>query len=172
MASGPSSTRHGKSSFVHWGTNTRFFERHSHSALAEIAEAFRVLTPEKSFTAKELGALMRAHGMHPTDDEVNEIIRAMDQHGTGVISFDEFAALMGRQVELEEIEQLRTTFGSIDADNTGFISTRDFTQLFAMHGEKSTPEELDEMLQFADPQDTGKVDYNLFLSTLAYRLAT
>jgi calmodulin len=146
------------------------FPSQSHSNLAEIAEAFRILTHENAVDASGLVKLMRAHGQQPTEEEVRDLIKAIDQRGDGIIRFNEFTAVMAQPVELEEIEEMKLAFLHLDRERKGWIPAADFTRLFATYGEKSTPEECDEMLRFADPDETGKVDYNSFLGTLAYRL--
>lgn len=149
---------------------TYSYPNQSHSTIAEVAEAFRVITNESGFDAAALGKLMRAHGQHPSDDEVKDLIKAIDQRGDGVVRFSEFTALMAQPIELEEIDDMKQAFLEIDKEQRGWVAAAEFLKLFANYGEKSTPEECDEMLAFADPDDTGRVDYNSFLSTLAYRL--
>jgi Ca2+-binding EF-hand superfamily protein len=143
----------------------------SHSNVAEIAEAFRVLTNEASFDAVGLHKLMKAHGhSQATEDEVRELIKAIDQTGDGVVRFQEFAALMALPVELLDVEEMKSAFEHLDREGRGWIPAADFTKLMATYGDKSTPEECEEMLRFADPEETGRVNYSIFLGTLAYRL--
>ena len=146
------------------------FPDHSHSAVAEIAEAFRVLTSENAFDAAMLTKVMRAHGQQPTEEEVRELIKTIDQTGDGLVRFPEFASLMTQPVELEDINDMKSAFLELDRECKGYVSTSDFLMLMATYGERSKPEECEEMIRFADPDDTGRIDYHSFLSTLAYRL--
>jgi calmodulin len=145
------------------------FPDQNHGTMAEFAEAFRLIMNEGQIDAAWLSKLMRAHGQLPTDDEVRDIIKAIDQKGDGVVRFNDFAALMALPVALEDIDDMKAAFLHLDPQRKGYIFAADFIKLFALHGEKFTPEECEEMLRFADPDETGKVNYNLFLSVLAYR---
>jgi calmodulin len=152
--------------------NVKFGEAHdhSHSTMAELSEAYRMLMGSGAIGYKELGAQMRSHGLHPTDDDVKDIIRAFNQQQDGHVNYPEFAALMTRAVDVNDVDSMRAAFASADKDGRGWVTISQFTELFATCGEKSSPEEVEEMLRFADPNKSGKVDYGLFLSTLAYRL--
>ena len=149
-------------------------QQSGHSKIAEIAEAFRLLTHDADrvveLDAVQLAKLMKTHGQTASLDEVQELIRAVDQNGNGIINFPDFTAMLSEPVPLDDIEEMRQAFYMLDAEHRGWIASADFTMLFASYGEQSSPEECEELRRFADPHDTGRVDYNKFLSTLAFRL--
>jgi Ca2+-binding EF-hand superfamily protein len=144
----------------------------THSTLAELSEAFRMLGTETEFTPKDLVRLMTAAGQHPTDDDGAEVVKSIDQASGGSISFNEFASLMGRSAfdSADEVDALAVAFWGMDKARTGKVTSAQFIELFALYGEKSDPEEAEEMLHFADPNGTGVVEYMPFLRTLGLRL--
>lgn len=140
---------------------------HSHSTLAELEEAFHLIGEGNDFTTKELKQLFESLGQHPSEDELQQLVKNVNPDG--VVSFCDFAALLGRHVEHEDLDQMSTAFHWLDPDRTGYISANDFCELFATWGEESSSEEVDELLAFADPK-TGKIQYEEFLRMLAFRL--
>lgn len=145
----------------------------THSLIAECAEAFRLLCDGRSgkaLTAKDVFDLLTSNGLHPTEDDASELVRAIDQQGTGVISFSEFASLMLQGLEVDDVEYLRMAFAQLDPDATGYVSASQFMELLSTCGECSTPDEVHEMLVFADPDGTNRVNYERMLQTIAMRL--
>jgi len=143
----------------------------SHSTVAELQEAYRLIAGgATAITPQMLSEAMRSVGQHPSDEEVVALIRAVNQRGDGNITFPEFAALLGLKIDLGEIEGMRAAFIALDKTMSGTVTTAQFSELFATMGDVSSPEEVEEMLQFADPRGTGRIDYNMFLATIAYRL--
>ena len=53
---------------------------------------------------QELGECMRGLDRNPTQAELDQMIAFADKDGNGVVDFEEFAALMGYQVELEDVD--------------------------------------------------------------------
>lgn len=148
----------------------------THSTIAELSEAFRMFTnvngivPQSVISHKDLMKVMEQTGMRATDKDVAAQIQVVDQNQSGSISFDEFASLMGRTVPIEEVDTLQAAFAGIDKNQTGVVSAAQFAELMVTCGEQCSPEEVSEMLAFADPNGTGKVNYRVFLRMLGLRL--
>lgn len=148
----------------------------THSTIAELSEAFRMFTnvnniiPQSVISHKDLFSIMLQTGMRPTEKDVSAQIQVIDQKQKGNISFDEFASLMGRSVPIDEVDALQAAFFGVDKERKGWVTANQFCELMANNGEKSEPEEVGEMLQFADPTNTGKVNYRVFLRMLGLRL--
>lgn len=49
-----------------------------------------------TITTVELGTLLRAFGLNPTDAELQDIINEVDKDGSGFIDFPEFLNLMAK----------------------------------------------------------------------------
>jgi len=81
--------------------------------------------------------------------------------GNGIIDFDEFVAMMARRMKTpqeEEIE-LQESFRVFDKNGDGYISTSELRQVMLTLGEKVSDDELAEMIQEADFNGDGRVDY-------------
>ena len=66
----------------------------------EVRGAFDVYDANRNGTidSGELGAVMQSLGQHPTAAELGAMLAAADLNGDGVIDFDEFYHLMGRDI--------------------------------------------------------------------------
>ncbi len=145
----------------------------SHSVVAECAEAFRMLcdgNAGKGLNTKDLYDLMHANGLHPTEEDVGELVRAIDQQGNGVVTLNEFTVLMLQGIEPDDLEYMRVAFAEHDPTGGGVITAAQFMELLASNGECSNPDEVHEKLMFADPEMSGRVNYERFLQTVAMRL--
>ena len=64
-------------------------------------------------------------GEVPTDEELGDMIRALDKNGDGEIDFEEFLAMMKHRAEeranQDPEQELRNVFNLFDADSSGFI---------------------------------------------------
>lgn len=117
----------------------------------------------------ELGTIMRALGRSPTEAEVNEHIKRLDPKHTSFVHFADFANLMDElppmdpmQVEKELVEAFRV----FDREGTGIIPTAELRHIVTTLGEKLTEQEADEMVREADPDNSGTVDYAVFIKKL------
>lgn len=138
----------------------------THGDVAELHEAFRMLSETGGLTADGLLKLLRTMGHHTTEEDIADLVRGADQSGSGSITFPDFVCLLGRRVEDRAIEEMVTAFHHYDKKNSGFVSAVQFCEIFATMGEKSTPDEIDEMLLSADPHSSGRIDYMMWLRKL------
>ena len=102
----------------------------SDEARAEYQEAFNMFDKDLngSIEAKEFGDVMKALGHNPTDDELAEMVAGIDTDGDGEIDFDEFLAMMLKQIEntngdSEGVDaEMMAAFKMFDIDGDGSIS--------------------------------------------------
>ncbi|XP_023333074.1 neo-calmodulin [Eurytemora carolleeae] len=121
-------------------------------------------------TSAELGQVMRTFGWNPTELEVQELISEVDQDGNGVISFNEFLWLMTREVHDADVEEeIREAFRVFDKEGNGFITVADLTAVMENLGEKLTKEETMELINEADLDGDGHVNYDEFVAMLFKR---
>ena len=123
---------------------------------------------QNMITSKELGVVMRSLGQNPTEAELQEMIKEVDANGNGNIDFQEFLSLMEKKMkDPKDIEQeLRDAFKVFDKDGNGFISAQELRHIMTSLGERLTEEEVDQMIQEADTNGDGQVDYNEFVSMM------
>ena len=57
---------------------------------------------------KELGTVMRSLGQNPNEEELNDMIKEIDEDGNGTVDFDEFLIMMSKKMkEIDSDEELR-----------------------------------------------------------------
>nr|CAD2126650.1 unnamed protein product [Meloidogyne enterolobii] len=133
--------------------------------VAEFKEAFELFDKDGDgrVTAAELGIVMKSLGHSPTDQELQEMVREIDEDGNGSIELNEFVKMMSRKVKESESEkELREAFQVFDKDNDGFISPFELRFVMQNLGEDLTDFEVKEMIREADLDGDGKVNFNEF----------
>ncbi|KAJ2044017.1 hypothetical protein H4S04_006453 [Coemansia sp. S16] len=137
--------------------------------IKEYREAFSLFDKDGdgNITAIELGSVMRSVGQNPTEAELQDMINEVDKDGNGTIDFGEFLSLMARQsFDNNEEEELKEAFRVFDKDGNGFISAAELRHALTNLGEKLTQEEVDEMIQEADVNGDGQIDYDEFVKMM------
>ena len=80
--------------------------------------------------------------------------------GNGTIDYSEFLTMMSiKMTECDHDEEIREAFRVFDKDGNGFISAAELRHVMTNLGEKLTDEEVDEMVQEADIDGDGQVNY-------------
>ncbi|KAJ2056091.1 hypothetical protein GGI17_006372 [Coemansia sp. S146] len=136
---------------------------------AEYEEAFALFDKDGdgSITAKELGAVLKAAGQNPSDEELKDMVNELDADGNGKIDFEEFLTLMRRHSpENNEEDELRDAFNIFDKDGNGFINKCELRLAMANLGEKLTDAEIDAMIQEADSDKDGHIDFSEFVKLM------
>jgi len=80
-----------------------------------------------------------------------------DTDNSGKIDFDEFLSLVSRQISNDE--SLREAFRVFDKNNDGYISRSELKKAMANLNEILTDEEIEEMIEEADLNGDGKINY-------------
>ena len=113
---------------------------------------------------KNLGTLMRSLGQNPTDAELADMINEVDADGNGTVDFPEFLTMMSRKMkDTDSEEEILEAFKVFDKDGSGFIATSDLHHMMSSLGEKLADEEINEMIQDADADGQGHIDYEQFV---------
>merc|ERR1711959_777976 len=110
------------------------------------------------------------------EEEIKEIVKAMDYDGDGEIDYMEFvtAALHITQQQRGDKDawqsRIRTAFDKIDADGNGFIDTKELEAELKASGE--TPEAIKELIKEHDTDGDGFIDFNEFSAILRNRASS
>ena len=108
---------------------------------------------------KELKNAIVSMGQNPTDDEINEMMREVDLNQDGKIDFDEFMILMTKSSpDTQTEEEVINAFRVFDKEGNGLIA-----HIMMTIGDKMTEEEADEMVNEADIDEDGMINYEEFV---------
>ncbi|XP_074655382.1 neo-calmodulin-like [Tubulanus polymorphus] len=107
-----------------------------------------------------LGTLL---GQAPDEDGLQKIMNEIDTDRSGTIEFSEFLELMQKKFHAEtENTDVRDAFEAIDTDNDGLIGPREMMTVMAKLGQPITEVEAKEMIEDADLDKDGKLNYDEF----------
>ena len=67
---------------------------------------------------------------------------------------------------MDQEEELRKAFKVLDYENRGYISRQDLKHFMTKVGDKLSEKEITEMIQEADPNNTGKIQYENYIKVL------
>jgi calmodulin len=133
--------------------------------IQEFRQAFDIMdrNGDGVLTVDDLASVMRAIGQSPTHAELQDMIREVDADGNDQIDFTEFLALMSRQMRQSDIEdELREAFRVFDKDSDGFITPQELRSLLISLGLDSSADVIRRMINEADRNRDGKIDYSEF----------
>jgi calmodulin len=106
--------------------------------------------------------VLRAVGLNPTEQHVQELLEEYDADNSGALSFAEFARLYVE--ELESVEEAdKSAFQFFDKDGNGEISLVEFRQVLTQLGDPMPEEEVNTFFKLVDRNNDGKLQYDEFL---------
>lgn len=144
-------------------------EQLSEEQISEFKEAFSLFDKDGdgTITSKELGIVMRSLGQNPTEAELQDMINEVDADGNGTIDFPEFLTMMCKRMkDVDTEDELMQSFRIFDKDGNGYISAAELKHVMLSLGEKLTDEEIEEMINEADANNDGQVDYDEFVKMM------
>lgn len=137
---------------------------------AELEETFKLLDRNNDgyLTVQELGEAMRAMAQHPTEYEIQELVKKPEgEEGPALTDFDTFLTIMAKRLSVPEAEdQLLEAFKVFDKEGTGVLSAADLRKIVTTMGEKLTDEEVEELIREADDDGDGQINYQEFTQML------
>ena len=109
--------------------------------------------------------------IRPTHYEIMEMIRSVDDDGSGSIDFDEFMVLMKCRVGAGGPEQdLRTCFLQFDKSKTGYITKQDLKETMSEFDNALTEDECNAMFSQVDLDGDGKITFSEFRELMVRRI--
>jgi len=118
-------------------------------------------------SADDLDEILRAMGFRPSKEELEEILKEIDEDGSGEIEFGEFCQLCAKfLVEDPDIEtmkrELKDAFRIYDKEGEGFITMDTLRDLISELLAPLTPDELDGIIEELDEDGSGTMDFDEF----------
>jgi len=124
----------------------------------------------------ELRLVLEELGKDPSDKDIEKMLADGDRDGNNLIDWQEFAGMMGHKVDApmssedEDAAVLAEVFKVFDLDGSGFIDRTELKAMMASLETKSfrapPEEEVDAMLNDADQNRDGKIDYEEFCKVM------
>ncbi|XP_031100602.1 calmodulin-3-like [Ipomoea triloba] len=137
--------------------------------IAEYREAFSLFDKDGDgqVSCQELGIVLRSLGQVVTEAELKEMIRGVDDDGSGTVDFNEFVGLMSKKLKDNEAEEeFKAAFRIFDKDHNGLISPDELRQVMKNLGQRLTDKEVEEMIKEADVDNDGQIDYHEFVKVM------
>lgn len=121
-----------------------------------------------TITLAELKEVMKSLGQNPTEKELTQMIKSVDDNGDNEIDFEEFLILMSskKPSSNDPDKELRDAFAVFDADGSGSISRTELKKLMKNLGQTLSDAELDAMMDEVDTDGNGEIDFNEFKSMM------
>ncbi len=138
----------------------------------ELKEDFSLLDHEGqgSFTAKDLGIVMKSIGQTPDEEELQSYIKEMDTKRCGKVGFIEFIAFMGKKMVTKESKnEMQEAFQVLDKDNTGFIPTKELRRVLTSVGEKVSDKDIDDLFKELEVYNQGNINWREVINKLMYK---
>ncbi|CAH0475199.1 unnamed protein product [Peronospora belbahrii] len=141
----------------------------------EIRNAFQLFDTDHTglINRKELIDVIQSLGYEDTHENMKECGDSENMESSGFITLDEFLDLM--TVKLSKIdlkENIQRVFHQFDHDKTGKISFRNLKRVAKELGETLTDAELLEMIERADIDQDGEVNFEEFYAVMTKQTYT
>ncbi|KAM6951693.1 calcium-binding protein 5a [Aplochiton taeniatus] len=143
--------------------------------IEELREAFIEFDKDKDgfISCKDLGNLMRTMGYMPTEMELIELSQNINMNLGGRVDFDDFVELMAPKLLAETsgmigLKELKDAFKEFDTDGDGEITTEELrSAMCKLMGEHMNRREIDAIVQEADNNGDGTVDFEEFVRMMS-----
>nr|GMD44574.1 calcium-dependent protein kinase 26-like [Ipomoea batatas] len=141
-------------------------ERLSEEEIAGLKEMFKMIDIDGSgnITFEELKVGLKRFGADLNESEIHDLMRAADVDNSGTIDYGEFIAAMLHINKITKEDHLFAAFSYFDKDGSGYITADELQKACDEFGIKDT--RLEEMIQEADQDNDGRIDYSEFVSMM------
>lgn len=134
--------------------------------LAKVEDNFKLLDRDRDglLNLQEVGILFRAFGQNPTDEELAEMLKSVNQKGIKLEEFVNFFSMNYRTPTTEDT--LVQAFKVFDLEESGIMNAAKFREMLAELGEPMPAEDVDAILKEADLDEKGHFDYKVLAKRL------
>ncbi|KAJ8574165.1 hypothetical protein K7X08_025970 [Anisodus acutangulus] len=141
-------------------------ERLSEEEIAGLKEMFKMIDTDNSgqITFDELKIGLKKFGANLNESEIHHLMKAADIDNSGTIDYGEFVAAMLHANKIEKEDYLFAAFSYFDKDGSGYITADELQKACEEFGIEDV--HLEEILQEADQDNDGRIDYNEFVAMM------
>ncbi|XP_060196602.1 calcium-dependent protein kinase 26-like [Lycium barbarum] len=141
-------------------------ERLSEEEIAGLKEMFKMIDTDNSgqITFNELKIGLKKFGANLNESEIHDLMKAADIDNSGTIDYGEFVAAMLHANKIEKEDYLFAAFSYFDKDGSGYITSDELQKACEEFGIEDV--HLEEMIQEADQDNDGRIDYNEFVAMM------
>lgn len=142
-----------------------------HTDLSDVHDTFKFFDADQDrrLNVTELMDAMVTLGQRFEEDELLALMGEVAP-GSDSVNFSQFLALMSMPVKAGDLdEEVLEAFKIVDSDGDGFITQDDLNEGLRDLGEDVTQDDLARMIDSADAQGTGNVNYDDFLDMIGYK---
>jgi len=116
-------------------------------------------------TMQELINMLKKQGYKGSDSDIKAYFRQCDTSGDGKICKTEYMTAMGMVPEKDHKQAaMRSVFQGFDKDGSGKIDKNELKAVFAEMGKSFTDQELHRMIELADKDGSGTLEYEEFIA--------
>lgn len=118
----------------------------------------------------EIGNIMRALGLNPTESVVKKIISEIDASGQKCISIEEFVPLFTNESNKKtsadgSTESISEGFRIFDRESNGLVSVAEVRHLLTSLGEALTKDDVNELVSGMEDEN-GMINYEDFVNAV------
>ncbi|XP_052762134.1 neo-calmodulin-like [Mya arenaria] len=132
-----------------------------------ILQSFSVLDEngDGRISKTEIARAYRLAGFNPTKGELDDIVKEHDENDDGYIDFEEYFNVMSSKMGKVDIEKehMKTAFRVLDTNNDGYITADELKHALTGAGDHFTDTEIANIIDRADKNHDGKIDYKEFV---------
>mmetsp|Transcript_24345 Transcript_24345/g.41895 ORF Transcript_24345/g.41895 Transcript_24345/m.41895 type:complete len:164 (-) Transcript_24345:1032-1523(-) len=137
--------------------------------LRDFHETFKLFDKDGDgrLSKRDLADVMKKLGQSMTEDQLQKLVMDVGKDGNGDIEFSDFLAVMTKNLSDNQTEhELQKAFNFFDKDNDGLISAVELRDVMLRLGENVTVEECAAIIDEADQNGDGKIDFHDFCTIL------
>ncbi|KAJ8676472.1 hypothetical protein QAD02_012259 [Eretmocerus hayati] len=152
-------------------TSTNTFETADEEQVQMLRRAFSMFDSTKSgkIEKEKVRTILNTLGHTFDDHELDIMLKAEDDEGTGVLNFDSFyrVACHFQEEDDEALQkELKEAFRLYDKEEKGYIPTSSLREILHALDDQITPDQMDGMIAEIDTDGSGTVDFDEFMEMM------
>ncbi|CDW83628.1 calmodulin [Stylonychia lemnae] len=141
----------------------------------EIKEIFDLFDKNQTgrVHATELGTIVRALNLNPTETEIVDMIKRIDPQGSGSFGLPQLEELIRESEKNKDVDALKDLIEALqvfDSDHDGILSVDEFKQAMMTMGEKMQEHEIDEIINDSELVINKQIRIDHFANLIINRI--